>query len=73
MLSDSSEKLNILLDLFSLIAESREYIKGIVSRYEKPDSPFSISDVLAAQNKFKYDVDRLLEKDLRVALGDKED
>lgn len=75
ILSDCSEKLNILLDLFSLIAENREYIKGIVARYDKPDSAFSISDVLAAQNKFKYDVesllDRLLEEDLRVALGDK--
>ncbi len=77
ILSDSSEKLNLLLDLFSLIAESREYIKGIVGRYEKPDSAFSLSDVLAAQNKFKYDVqsllDHLLEEDLRVALEDKEE
>lgn len=72
----SSAKLEILLELFRLIADSRENVKNAVSKHGRSADTSSLSDVLAAQNTFKYSVDtlldRLLEEDLRVALEEKE-
>lgn len=70
-----SAQLNTYMELFSLIAESRKKVKSVVENCEIPIELSSVSDILAAQNDFKYAVesllDRLLEEDLRVVLEDK--
>ncbi len=75
MRSACSAQLNTYMELFRLIAESRKKVKSLVESCGNPAGLSSVSDILAAQNDFKYAVesllDRLLEEDLRVALEDK--
>lgn len=75
IIAKESEKLNIFLSLFGLIADSRESLKIKVEEYGHSTDVSSLSDVLTTQNDFKYKfealLDRLLEEDLRIVLEDK--
>ena len=75
MQASCSAQLNTYVELFSLIAEYRKKVKGVIENCENNIELSSVSDILGTQNDFKYAVesllDRLLEEDLHIALEDK--
>ncbi|MCM1059410.1 MAG: helix-turn-helix domain-containing protein [Eubacterium sp.] len=75
MTAACSAQLNTYKELFSLIAEHRKKVKSVVESCENRAGLSSVSEILAAQNDFKYAVesllDNLLQEDLRVALENK--